>query len=111
MIPNIKSVGSIGIRDFNDFPNDNTSIKVTVHNDPAGDPALASIRIVTSAGATIVTLDEDDLDAFRNLLFDATRELMVRRNRVERRKYKEERMLTELGSRSNVIPLHQNSKG
>ncbi len=27
------------------------------------------------------------------------------------RPMKEERMLTELGSRSNVIPLHQNSKG
>ena len=27
------------------------------------------------------------------------------------RPMKEERMLTELGSRSNVIPIHQNSKG
>ena len=27
------------------------------------------------------------------------------------RRMKEERMLTELGSRSNVIPIHQNSKG
>ena len=63
-----KDIGAIGVDDESNYPN-KTSIKITVDS-----LNKATIRFGSDYS---IRLNEDDVDALRQLLFDATKQLMI----------------------------------
>jgi hypothetical protein len=63
-----KDIGAIGVDDESNYPN-KTSIKISVDN-----LNKATIRFGSDYS---IRLNEDDVDALRQLLFDATKQLMI----------------------------------